>query len=116
MIIREVVVTDSCVAYMSNKFRYTCDIARSWLELRTDKRRLIYMVISGICSMISLEVVTMFSLCLTSKIETEDDWTATSCPGIPQNITEMLRVGVTYQAPGQAKRVYKVISKIDNRV
>jgi hypothetical protein len=99
MLFGELVVTDGIVAYLAHNFeRYKNDPAEDWAEMKKKKKLLAGCAVCIACaSAVSASSITT-SFCYTSWAgEGVEDWVITSCPAFPKNITEMSRVGETFQ-------------------
>ena len=94
MLAGELVVTDSAVAYASNKFkkRYIVDVAAAWNDIWT-KRRLLWsfvatMTLTATCITTKLPLNMRY----TSRADDEPNLALTSCPTPPTNVTQITRV------------------------
>ena len=98
MLFGELVVTDGIVAYFSNAFkdRYVVNLALAWNELKTRRKSLMrYMTAILMLGTSQIILNLPHNMCFTSPDyeNINAPFALTSCPEIPQNITEMLRVG-----------------------
>jgi len=100
MLAGELVLTDGLIAYIGrHSTRYKLDPVRDWKDFKASKA-----IFLGSLACITLNIssqivsVSANNMCLTSWLgEEEMDWVMTSCPPIPRDIHDMVRVGSFYR-------------------
>jgi len=101
MLFGQLVVTDSIVGWLARTFkkRYKIDPALEWSRMKTRSQGFLVAVV--IClSLYCCAFIPTFIRgreCYTAVMGEEADWSLTSCPPVPTNVTQMLKVGESWQ-------------------
>jgi hypothetical protein len=94
MILGELFLTDGIIAYIGrHSKRYSNDPAGDWAEFRRNKVLLWSVIACIACIAIPVMMNLPSNMCMTAFVGEEEHWAMTSCPPVPQNITEMAHVG-----------------------
>jgi hypothetical protein len=100
MLFGELVVTDGVVGWLAKTFkkRYVIDPAMEWQRMKT--RSTGFLAATALVMSIGFCQILPYlknSGCITAHAGAEEDWSKTSCPPVPEDITDMLRVGDSYR-------------------
>lgn len=96
MLFGELVLTDGIIAYMArHSARYRNDPALEWAEYK--KRKRLMVGISAVVTVLTTAYTTIpiEGFCYTAT--GDDTWNFATCPAPPQNITELSRVGESFE-------------------
>jgi len=101
MLIGELVVTDGTVGWLARRFkeRYLIDPSLEWQRMKLRSQG--FLAVSVICisgwSCVFIPAYFRTEGCYTAMVGAEEEWSLTSCPPIPTNISQMLRVDELYE-------------------
>ena len=101
MLFGELVVSDGIVAWLARTFkkRYVIDPSLEWSRMKTRAQGFLSVAVV----FLSVSSCTMMPLffwnqgCITAYMGEEEEWSITSCPAVPTNITQMLKVGESWR-------------------
>ena len=93
-------VTDGLIGWMARTFssRYVIDPTMEWQRMKTRGTGFLKRAVIGLSMYFLgwLTILIWINGCVTAHIGNEEDWAITSCPAVPLNITEMSRVGESF--------------------
>jgi len=101
MIFGELVVTDGIVEWLARTFRKRYVIAPSLEWSRMKSRAEGFLVVAvftlSVSSCATMPLYFRNQGCITAFMGEEEEWSVTSCPAVPTKITQMLKVGESWQ-------------------
>ena len=100
MLFGELVITDGIVEWLARTFkgRYVIDPSKEWQRMKTRSHGFLVVVVLCLSIYSCQLVLVLFRSqgCFTAYRGQEDEWSVTSCPPVPTNVTQMLAVGENF--------------------